>query len=178
MYSYDYDCEMLRLYFEEKHFPKWKINELLEQNPFNKDYVIWEKQTLNNNKTFAITLKRNKIINSDTQIQEIAVHEDNSVGIHLSNNVMCTPCSITSDINKVRLFNKLVLVKGIYPNERSFFKKLDKNKIPFITGICTKQYGYYLHILNEYKKMINELKNCELITEQENDQFISIVKTK
>lgn len=178
MYSHDYDCEMLRLYFEEKHFPKWKRKELLEQNPFNNNFTLWEKQTLNNNKVFASTLRRKKLISADTTIQEIAVHEDNSVGIYLNNNVICTTCSITSDINKIRLLNKLVLIKGTYPNENNFLKKLNKHKIPFIIGICTKQYGYYLHILNEYQKIIKELQNCELITEQDNDQYISIIKTK
>ena len=169
---------MLRLYFNEKHLPEWKQQQLLDDNPFNENFVIWEKQTQNNNKTFAITLKKNNIINVDDAIQEIGVHQDNSVGTYLHNNVLFTPCSITSDINKVRLFNKIVLVKGFYPNEQKFLKKLSKYNIPFITGICTKQHGYYLHVLNEYKKLLNQIKDCEIITEQNCDQYISIIKTK
>lgn len=35
----DYDVEMLRLYFKEKNYSKEKINELLDSNPFNKEYI-------------------------------------------------------------------------------------------------------------------------------------------
>lgn len=178
MNYHDYDCEMLRLYFDEKHFSEWKKEQLLESNPFNENYIIWEKQTQNNNKTFAIILKRMGMIHENTPIQEITVHKDNSVGIYLNNNISYIPCSINSDINKLKLQKKLVLMKGFYHNEKAFLKKLQSMNIPFITGICTKQRGYYLHILNEYQKMIKEIKNCELINKQNNNQYISIIKTK
>lgn len=173
-----YDEEMLKLYFEEKHIPEWKRKQLLENNPFDENYVIWEKQTKNNNKTFAIILKRKGLINESIPIQEITIHEDNNVGSYLHNNVIYTTCSISDDINHVKLKKQLVLMKGFYPNEKQFLKKLQNYDIPFITGICTKQVGYYLHVLNEYKKIIKELKNCELINEQNDDQHISILKTK
>ena len=35
----DYDVEMLRLYFKEKNYSKEKINELLDSNTFNKEYM-------------------------------------------------------------------------------------------------------------------------------------------
>ena len=178
MEYHDYDCEMLRLYFDENHFPEWKRKKLLESNPFDKNYIIWEKQTKNNNKTFAIILKKMNIVNENIPIQEITVHKDNSVGMFLNNEIVYIPCSITSDINKIKLQNKLVIMKGFYHNENIFLKKLQHKSIPFITGICSKQHGYYLHVLNEYKKMLKDLKNCELITEQNNDQYISIIKTK
>ena len=173
-----YDVEMLKLYFDEKHFPEWKKNQLMETNPFNEQYIIWEKQTKNNNKTFAIILKKLGIIDENIPIQEISVHEENTVGAYLHNDVSCTTCSINSDINKVKLQHKLVLMKGFYHHEDIFLNKLQNYGIPFVTGICSKSRGYYLHILNEYKKMLNDLSNCELITKQNCDQSIAILKTK
>ena len=35
----DYDVEMLKLYFKEKNYSEEKINELLDSNPFNKEYM-------------------------------------------------------------------------------------------------------------------------------------------
>ena len=178
MNFYDYDAEMLKLYFEEKHYSKEKKQQLLETNPFNENYIIWEKQTQNNNKTFSIILKRKGLIKERTPIQEITVHKKNGVGNYLQNNIIYTTCSISEDINKIKLSNRLILMKGFYHNEYNFLKKLEYHNIPFITGICSKQRGYYLHILNEYQKMLKEFKNCELITEQNCDQYISILKTK
>lgn len=173
-----YDEEMLKLYFDEKHFPEWKKQELLETNPFNEQYVIWEKQTQNNNKTFAITLKKLGIIDENIPIQEITVHKDNNVGSYLHNDITYTTCSIDDDINKIKLQNKLVLMKGFYHNELKFLKKLQYFKIPFVTGICSKKRGYYLHVLNEYQKMLKELNEYEIINEQNCDQYISIIKKK
>lgn len=173
-----YDVEMLKLYFDEKHFPEWKIEKLLDENPFNENYIIWEKQTRNNNKTFAITLKRKNMIDENVPIQEITVHKDNCVGAYLSNDVNYINCSIDNNINNLKLQKKLVLMKGFYHDEDKFLKKLQNINIPIITGICTKQYGYYLHVLNEYKKIIKDLDKYELITEENCDQNIAIIKTK
>ncbi len=174
----DYEEEMLKLYFNENNISNYKKYKLLNSNPFDLNYIIWEKQTINNNKTFAITLKKKNIIDVDTPIQEIAIHEQNSVGKFLYNNVSCTTCSINDDINKVRLQNRLVLMKGFYPNEKVFLKRLQDYKIPFVTGICNKQKSYYLYVLREYKKMLEELDNCELINFKHDEQYLLILKTK
>lgn len=35
----DYDVEMLRLYFKEKNFTQKQINDILNENPFNYNYL-------------------------------------------------------------------------------------------------------------------------------------------
>ena len=174
----DYNEEMLRLYFYENRFTKAQVQELLEKNPFDKNFCFWEEQKLYNNKSFAINIKKNGLINKNTTIQEIAVHENNSVGKYLQNDLIISPCSIKSDINKIKLQKRLVLFKGLYPNEYYFLKKLLNNSTPFITGICTKDNNYYSYVLSKYKEMLESLKKCELLEYQNLNNQILIFKNK
>ena len=174
----DYNAEMLKLYFREKNFSKEKIRELLETNPFDVNYAIWEKQVINNNKTFAIKLKRENMINQKVPIQEIAIHKNNIISKYLTNDVIISECSLSDNLNDIKLKNRLILLNGCYYNEYDFLKKLQKKSIPFITGICSKNYSYYNYVLYMYKNILKYLKNCELLTCENGEQHILILKTK
>ena len=173
-----YNEEMLRLYFKEKRFTKEQIQELLEKNPFDENFSIWESQTINNNRLFANTIKKEGLIKRSTPIQEIAVHKDNSAGKYLQNDLIITPCSIREDINKIKLQKRLILLKGLYPNEYYFLKKLLYNSTPFIVGICTKDNDYYSYVLSKYIEMNKSLKNCELLEYQDSSNQILVFKNK
>lgn len=174
----DYNEEMLRLYFFENNFSKEKIDYLLENNPFDVNFVIWEKQTKNNNKTFAINLKRKDFIKQGSLIQEISIHNDNNVGQYLHNNIIYTPCSLRNNINNIKLNNRLVLFNGFYKNELKFLKKLEYLSNPYITGICTKKKHFYEFVLNQYKSFLEELQSAELFDEKNEDQYILTLKSK
>ena len=81
----DYDVEMLRLYFKEKNYSKEKINELLDSNPFNKEYMEWIKSRNLTGKDLARVIIKNHLINKDTNIQEITSHENDRVSKYLFN---------------------------------------------------------------------------------------------
>lgn len=174
----DYNAEMLKLYFEEKNFTSDQINKLLEDNPFDSNFIEWENRILNENKLFANTIKKKNLIENDIPIQEITVHQDNNIGSYLHNNVSYTQCSINESITNVRLQNKLILIKGFYPYEVKLFERAQKYNIPFITGVCTKEPIYYHQILDEYIKMRDYLKNCQLIADRNKDQRVIILRTK
>ncbi len=170
-----YDVEMLKLYFKENNFTREKINRLLDENPFNEDYIKWEKQTRNNNKTLAIELKKNKIIKQGIQIQEITNHEYNNIGMYLNNDVKYTICN-NDYIGNIKLEKNLILIKGYYDDEYSFLKKIEESKKTFVAGICTKNYSYYEYVLRRYQSMLKYLKDCELFSNTNDNQYISILK--
>lgn len=158
----DYNVEMLRLYFKEKNFSKEDISKLLNSNPFNEDFVIWENQKLQSNKIFSNILKQNSFININTKIQEITIHENNSVGKYLQNDIDYIKCSINKNINSTKLRNNLVLIKELFPNEKQFLIKLSTHNIPFIAGVCSRNFDYYYKALTFYKNLAKEIKGSQL----------------
>lgn len=81
----DYDVEMLKLYFKEKNYSEEKINELLDSNPFNKEYMEWIKNRNLTGKDLARVIIKNHLINKDTNLQEITSHENDRVSKYLFN---------------------------------------------------------------------------------------------
>lgn len=172
----DYDVEMLKLYFLEQGFTKKEINYLLNNNPFDKNYVTWEKNKKRENKIFADTLKKNRLINPNMVIEEIAIHENNMVGLYLPNTVQYTKCSIDKTINKIPYKRNLILINGIYKNEAYFLKKLDLKKIPFIIGVCSKNRQYYKKSIELLKELKSDIKALDIITKKDDDHYIFIAK--
>lgn len=157
----DYNEEMLRLYFKEKGYSKEEIDFKLNTNPFDRDFSIWEKQTINNSKTFSINLKNKHLITPKTSIQEITIDKNISIGRFLENSIEYSICSINNNINKIKSRNKLVLIKGIYPGQSTFLKNLSNYNVPFITGICSKDINYYERAKKIYKSISKEIKDAE-----------------
>lgn len=73
----DHDVEMLRLYFIENGYSDSAIKKCLEDNPFTKDFVEWEKEHYMSNKFFAKYLIRNGFVHSDDAFYEVAFDEKN-----------------------------------------------------------------------------------------------------
>lgn len=174
----DYNAEMLKLYFKEMNFDRNKINQLLNENPFDRNYCIWERQTLNNNKTLAIEIKKRHLIEPNTRIQEIVNHESNNISQFLQNDSEYTICPIDGDLNKVKLRNNLILFKGYFPNQYVFLKRINQYRIPFITGTCTKNHDFYKYMLNFYKRVLEDINELELIETTNCNQKLCILKTK
>jgi hypothetical protein len=169
----DYDVEMLKIYFKEKNFNPEDIEKLLNDNPFNKEYMIWLKQRNNSGKCLAIQLKKNFMINKNINIQEIVPHNMDNIGKYFINNVNNSICHINQDINKVKIIpNNLILVRGKFPNQGIFLQKLVERKNPFIICECTKDYNYYIYL----KEYINN--NCELCEDFNLNHKICILKSK
>lgn len=172
----DYDIEMLKLYFYEYGFTKEEIEKILNENPFDKYYTRWEAKKQKENKLFADTLKRNKLININTKIQEIAIHENNMVSKFLNNDVEYSSCHFDENINKVTFRNKLVLIKDTFKGEDIFLKKLSLKKIPFIVGICSDNYQYYHQSLEFLNNLKNSIKGLRFIEIKEKNSNICLVK--
>ena len=167
----DYDVQMLKLYFKEKNFSLEEIESLLNDNPFNKDYVIWLNQSNSNGKTLAFELKN--LIQRNTNIQEFVTHNNDSIGKYLANNVNI---SLYQDSVKV-LPSHLVLMRGKNEKQSSLIKRLSNNNIPFVIGECTKDKLYYEYIRNYYIKLKKEF-NCSFIETNNYNQNMCIIKSK
>jgi hypothetical protein len=174
----DYDIEMLKLYFKEMNFNKQEIASLLDNNPFNEDYIIWEKQTKNDNKTLSNILKYNHMISKQTKIHEITNHENNRVSIYLQNESSYSICPVNGDLNNTIFNNNLILMKGYFPNQFKFIKKISNYNIPFIAGTCTRNYNYYSYMYKYYQVILKSINNLELIEDVNEKQKICILKTK
>ncbi|MBE6159731.1 MAG: hypothetical protein E7157_01640 [Lactobacillales bacterium] len=167
----DYDVEMLKLYFKEKNYTKEQIETLLENNPFNKDYVEWEQQVKYNNKTLIQTIKKLNLI-GNSPIQEITNHEDNCLSKFLSNQ-----CEVKISNGNIRLSNKLILMKGFIPNQKVILRKAYSNNIPFIVGTCSKELEYYRKMKSFYEEISSEIKSSKIIeTESHNQKVCLFIK--
>ena len=172
----DYDVELLKLYFRENDFNQADKQNLLDSNPFNRDYVIWENKTKRKNKLIADVLKKNKLITSDTKIQEIVVHENNDVGRFLSNDIEYSICHSDENINKIKPRNKLILIHDIFKGQEFFLEKLSLKKIPFIVGVCDDNYTYYKKSIRFLNNLKNNIKGLQLFKKEENNIHICIAK--
>ena len=161
----NYDVEMLKLYFKQMNYSQDTINELLNSNPFNEEYALWEKQINRDNRCFASELKNNHLININDNIEEIVVHKNNSITNFLENNSIVIERSINSSIKNVKIDNrKLILISNIFKDEGELLKYINSRQIPFIAGTCTIDIDYYKYALNFYKKILEQLKNVSIET--------------
>lgn len=175
----DYISQMLRLYFYENNYTKEQIEQLLEDNPFGEDFAKWEEMKKYENRIFAKFLKKSCIINSGTPIQEIVLHKDNSIGNYLENEIMYSEYNLKDDLSKIRLNkNRILLLKGYYPPEINLLTKIRDNSMEFITGICTDDENYYSTVLDDYRKMLFELKIGRFIRKQYGNEKILIYTNK
>lgn len=174
----DYDVKMLKLYFEEMNYSNEEIENLLNTNPFNNDYQLWLNRRNNNAKTLAICLTKNSLININNNIQEILIHEKDSISKHLRNEKIYSTYSSSYDINKVRLSScDIVLIRGNGKNQEKFLHNLCKWNKKFIIGECTKDTNYYEKTIRYYKKLRNELSDyCKLYEFQNYNQKICVLK--
>ena len=167
----DYNSTMLKQYFKEQNFTTNEQQQLLNENPFNKRFVRWEKNQLLTNRIIANTIKRKKLIDSDTTIQEIVNHEDNSIGKYLSNN--------TEYYTNLGFFIRkdgIILIRDSINFENMIVKKLYKNDYSFITGICTSNLYEYHKKLKIYKEIASYIKQLQIIEATDNNQNICLVK--
>ena len=171
----DYDVEMLKLYFKEKNFTKEQIDKLLDENPFNLDYIMWEKQNQNNNKTLIHMIKKICLFDSNSPIQEIVNHENNSLSKFLSNPCEIKISPIGDNNSNIKIGNKLLLMKGFIPNQRIILKKADNYNIPFIVGVCSKDTNFYNRMKLFYQELMKEIKFSKIIEREYNDQKICIL---
>ena len=175
MKNLDYNAEMLRQYFKEQDFSKEKIYHLLENNPFDRNYVIWEKQTINNNRKFANFLKTRKMITEQDFICEIGNHEDNSVTMYLVNPKEYHVCPDNGKINFN--YNNILLIKDLLHGEDKLLKRLDLKRVPTIMGVCTKNERYYQRCKSFYEELVKEYGLIKIIDET-TKQKIYIARTK
>ena len=174
----DYNTEMLRLYFDEKNYSEERIKYMLEHNPYDSYFSYWESETKRNNKIFADCIRRNGLIKRDIQVQEIGVHEKNGVSKYITDNIFFTPVSIKDSISSIRLSGRFVLFKGIYKDELTLLSRLEKNSIPYITGICTHDTKYFIKILYLYQEYLKELSNSKMVHLELADKKVLLLKSK
>lgn len=166
----DYDVEMLRLYFKEKNYSKEKINELLDSNPFNKEYMEWIKSRNLTGKDLARVIIKNHLINKDTNLQEITSHENDRVSKYLFNK------SITSIITQSIRFmpGYTIFMRG----KSNILKSCIKHNIPFIAGECTYDKKYYEKVREYYLNLSEQFKNCEFIEDESNYRNTCIIRSR
>ena len=166
----DYDVEMLKLYFKEKNYSKEKINELLNSNPFDKEYMEWLKSRNLTGKDLARVIIKNHLINKDTNLQEITSHENDRVSKYLFNK------SITSIITQSIRFmpGYTIFMRG----KSNVLKSCINHNIPFIAGECTYDKTYYEKIKEYYLNLSEQLKNCEFIEDESNYKNTCIIRSR
>lgn len=170
----DYDVEMLKIYFNEKNYSKEKIDELLNTNPFDINYVNWLKEREFTGKNLARELIRNYIIHSNDKIQELAAHEDDIISKHLYNS------SIISSTKKQIKFmpGYTIFIIGKITNQKNILNLCDKYNIPFISGECTKDLDYFRKIREYYIELSKQIKNVELIENSFNSTNTCIIRSR
>lgn len=177
----DHDVEMLRLYFIENGYSDSAIKKCLEDNPFTKDFVEWEKKHYMSNKFFAKYLIRNGFVHSDDSFYEVAFDEKNCITRYLNNKKNIIRSS-TMDEPKIYIpENHTTILMQPFQNMDVTIKKLYRKDIDFITGVCTKNNRFYYRALNELLDLRNELANTELCTNRKYEYSICTlrkVKTK
>ena len=134
MSSIDYNAAMLRLFFREKKFSKDEIKRRLECNPFDGDFLEWEKNNIYNNRTFAVTIKKYGLLKSNTKVREVVVHENENVIKSLFNDNQYCIVNPNKPLHADFSSGRLIIIKGIYDEEEIFLKKLMLFQIPFIVG--------------------------------------------
>lgn len=169
----DYDVEMLRTYFKEKNYPKEKINELLNSNPFDINYINWLKEREFTGKKLARELIKNYLIHSNDKLQELTTHENDTVSKYLSNKY------IISSSKKTLKFmpGYKIFVRGKVANKTNILI-CDKYNIPFILGECTKDLNYFRKIKEYYIELSKQLKNVELIENNFNNINTCIIRSR
>ena len=169
----DYDAAMLRQFFKERELSKGKINYILNGNPFGKEYVIWEKQTINNNLTFSKHVKC--LVEEDELICEVTNHEGNRI-----TSVMSNPSEyrIITETGKVYLnFDSCLLFKGIANGEDRILKNIDLRRADIIIGVCTKNPHYYERCKEFYENITDGYHMFKIIKENDK-QKIYIASTR
>lgn len=170
----DYDVEMLKLYFKEKNYSDEKINELLDSNPFDKEYMEWLKSRNLTGKDLARVIIKNHLINKDTNLQEITSHENDRVSKYLFNK------SITSIITQSIRFmpGYTIFMRGIIKNQSNILLSCSKYDIQFLAGECTYDKTYYEKIKEYYLNLSKQLKNCEFIEDESNYRNTCIIRSR
>lgn len=170
----DYDVEMLRLYFKEKNYSEEKINELLNSNPFNEEYMSWLRNRNLTGKDLAKEIIKNHLINKDTNLQEVTSHENDRVSKYLFNK------SATSIVTQSIRFmpGYTIFMRGKIKNQSKILKLCIKYNIPFIAGECTKNKEYYNRIREYYLNLSEQLKNCEFIEDESNYRNACIIRSR
>ena len=170
----DYNATMLEEYFNERELSKGKRNYLLSRNPFDRDFIKWERNVINDNKTFAYTLKWNNMIPEDEMICEVGNHENNSVSKYMSNRSKYMVCGE----GKLYLNRGIItLIKGLVSGERDVIEHIDLEKTPIIMGVCTRNPHYYERCKKFFEKQTEGLDFQKIINEDGN-QKIYIAKNK
>lgn len=172
----DYNVDMLNLYFKEKNFNKEQIQELLNTNPFGEDFCNWEKNYLFQNKLIATVLKKNHLININDKIQEITINKECCIGKHLFNDIEYKEININNDLNNIRNYGKLVLIRHQFKGEVKFLQNLNNKKNSFIKVICTNDYNRYTEMIELYKYLKKSIENLSLTCEDKNNLKICIIK--
>nr|MBP3259050.1 hypothetical protein [Bacilli bacterium] len=163
----DYDVAMLRQFFNERELSAGKINYILNKNPFDLDYVIWEKQTINNNFTFSKHVKC--LIGEDESICEITNHKDNRI-----TSVMSNPSEyrICTESGKIYLnFDSVLLFKGIANGEDLILRNIDFRRADIVMGVCTKNPHYYKRCKEFYESVTDGYHMFKIVKEDDKQKI-------
>lgn len=163
----DYDVAMLRQFFSERDLSNGKINYILNTNPFGKEYVIWEKQTINNNFTFSKHVKC--LVEEDELICEVTNHKDNRVTAVMSNP---SEYRISTESGKIYLnFDSVLLFKGIVNGEDRILRNIDFRRADIIMGVCTKNPHYYERCKEFYEKITKGYHMFKIVKENDKQKI-------
>jgi len=173
----DYDIEMLYLYFKELGYDEERITELLEDNPFGHDYMFWEKQKHFDNRKFANTIKKLKLVNYNDKLCEICVSPKSSVTSSFLNEKVYIEHSVKKSLDVYVPSDSKVIINGLYINQNFFLKRINNIGIPFIVGISTIDVDYFDECYKAYEEMYEEL-NCNKYVDSYGEQKIYMLFSK
>ena len=175
MENFDYNAKMLSKFFKEKGLSNGKVEYILNRNPFNEEFIIWEKQVINNNRKIAYIIKRNNLISEDKAITEFATHPDDSAAKYISNR---NKVVLSSEASKIHLnYNSVILIKDLIYGEKDIIRNLDLRRTSVVMGVCTKNPHYYERCRKFYEEVTKDI-NVEKIEDTTTPQKLYIVKTK
>ena len=149
----DYYVKMLRIYFTDNNIFGYEKKLILNDNPFNYQFVNWEENYSKANRLIAESIKEHKLlIDNKYPIEEIDFIEEESISKYLE--------------NYKKIYYNYKGIKTILVHDTLIGKtRLPDilNKPHFILGLSTNNYDAYKKRLKYYEKIINNSKKVHII---------------
>lgn len=171
----DYNDAMLGLYFKEKSVSLNARKRLLESNPFDANYVEWERNTMYNNRTFAVLMKKYGLVDYSDRITEVLVHTKNSSTKGFPD-VFYSLCGANDKLSVDIRSGRVIVIKGLYRGEEECLRKLKFYRYPFIVG-DTNTGRYYDEERETFGEIANNL-GLSIIEEKNSKNNTILLKSR
>ena len=165
----DFYVKMLRTYFSDNDISKEKQSELLDKNPFGTHFTLWEKKYHESNRVLGNYLRRNGINVNNLTIEELTAIGEESLSRYLDDGKYHK-----NEYNNKKI--KVCLVRDNLHGVSAYLPNLLKEKPHFVLGICTQDRNAYIEKLQYYKKLLQNMKDVEIIEASDRGYNICVVK--